>query len=74
MDVPRDDTILADIQERMEACSTIMTDEHKCLKERGYDHHIINHGEWEYASGENNEIQPGAGLACPENTAASADI
>ena len=26
------------------------------VKERGYDHHTVNHGEGEYASGKGNEI------------------
>ena len=60
MDVPRDGKTLADmVQERIGSGSTVMTDEHtayKSLKERGYDHHAVNHGEGEYASGENNEI------------------
>ena len=60
MDVPRDGKTLADmVQERIEPGSTVMTDEHtayKSLKERGYYHHAVNHGEGEYASGERNEI------------------
>ena len=60
MDVPRDGKTLADmVQERIESGSTVMTDEHtayRSLNERGYDHHTINHGEGEYASGERNEI------------------
>ena len=60
MDVPRDGKTLADmVQEHIESGSTVMTDEHtayKSLKERGYDHHTVNHGEGEYASGKGNEI------------------
>ena len=60
MDVPHDGKTLADVvQERIEIGSAAMTDEHpayKSLKERGYDHHTICHGEGEHASGENNEI------------------
>ena len=60
MDVPRDGKTLADmVRERIEPGSTVMTDEHtayKGLKERGYDHHTVNHGEGEYASGMLNEI------------------
>ena len=59
MDVPRNGKTLADmVQERIGPGSTVMTDEHtayKNLKERGYDHHTVNHGEGEYASGECNE-------------------
>ena len=60
MDVPRDGKTLADmVQERIGPSSTVMADEHtayKSLKERGYDHHTVNHGEGEYASGRLNEI------------------
>ena len=60
MGVTRDGKTLADmVQEHIEPSSTVMTDEHtayKSLKERGYDHHTINHGEGEYASGERNKI------------------
>ena len=60
MDVPRDGKTLADmVQERIGPGSTVMTDEHtayRSLKGRGYDHHTVNHGEGEYASGERNEI------------------
>jgi len=37
----------------------VITDEHtayKSLKERECDHHTVNHGEGEYASGRLNEI------------------
>ena len=60
MNVPRNGKTLADmVQECIGPGSTVMTDEHaayKRLKERGYDHHTVNHGEGEYASGECNEI------------------
>ena len=60
MDVPRDGKTLADmVGERIEPGSAAVTDEHtayKGLKERGYGHHAVNHGEGEYASGERNEI------------------
>ena len=59
-DVPRDGrTLLRMVGERIEAGSTVMTDEHsgyKNLKKSGYDHHAIHHSEGEYASGEHNEI------------------
>lgn len=47
------------VQECIEPSSTVMTNEHiiyKSLKERGYDHHTVNHDEDEYTSGERNEI------------------
>ena len=60
MDVPRDGKTLTDmVQRRIEPGSTAMTDEHtgyKSFGERGYDHHTVNHGDGEYASGERNEI------------------
>ena len=60
MDVPRNGKALVDmVQECIGPGSTVMTDEHtayKNLKERGYDHHTVNHGKGEYASGGCNEI------------------
>ena len=47
------------VEERIEAGSTVMTNEHtgyKNLEKSGYGHHTVNHGEGEYASGKGNEI------------------